>query len=232
MIALQQELYKIVAGEASSQANLLLISILNDSGIKQDDGSPVTGLKMVQRLWHANPNRDLAERIYNLSYGPRDDGTAFKRMQLDIIVNLHIWFPVDKESDYTQKGKGTVPMVHFVGSILRNKFREKVRSLCGDPPHGVKVSITKRKGECDEDGNTSRRKKRFSFATNVKGWCGPKHKAWMDEKKENPSLVSPLFVCTLHMFSFCTHLRSDRYSYSQPCHHAGQRFYYYYYYYC
>jgi hypothetical protein len=248
MVMLQSEVYKIVANEATSKANLLLIELTQKAAIPLEDGSKACRPDQVRDLWHKNPSRNVAKAIYEIGWGPREDGITFPRIMLDIIVGLRIWFPAEKESEHTRRGPVQVPKAHFVSSLWHNKFRERVRrDLLGDPPHGVTITISTSKKEEEEDATSSssssnsrsnsknpRRKKRFIWESNVKGWDSTKHRNWKRQVTgttvdQQPSVVSAFFMFNLDVCAASiAYLRYDVQIRSQACHEDCSLFYYYY----
>jgi len=227
MMVLQGELYKIVADVASSKATLLLLELTQNAKITLEDGTLAIRPGQLKDLWYKNPNRDLAKEIYEIGFGSREDGITFRKNILNILVHLGIWFPVSGElSEYSKRGPVMVPKTSFVSSIWHNKFRELVRrNLLGDrSPHGVTITISTdkkdNKGEEDESTHSTsnngkkaaRRKKRFIWETNVKGWDSTKHRNWKQNKVTgtNRDQLSPTSVVSTFFFMFTLHICNFR----------------------
>ena len=174
MAALQTAVYKIIGDLAASKADCLIQNLTRQSRVLCD-GVEATSVEMVRDEWHKNPTRELAEAMYSINYAPREDG-SFAKIMYDIIGELKIWFSVGEAREWTARGEVPVPKTHSVSAIFHCKFRSRIRTgLEGKPPHGVvvKMSVAARKG---------RRKKRFIFEENVRGWKSAKHVEWEAKK--------------------------------------------------
>ena len=185
MIKLQDELLLIFAKEVPSKITLKYHE--KAAALKiMHKGKVVTQFDLIRKEFHENPSRDLLAKLYDLDYGLREDDHTMNEIRYEICQELKVYCTAtDVRLDFVNKGKGTVPKAHFLNRTICDKFRQISRSkIYGNPTHGISLTIShKKEDKEDKEGKgTSRRSKCFSFDDNVRGWEGPMHVAFLEEK--------------------------------------------------
>ena len=179
MIQLQDELLLIFAKEVPAKITLKYHE--KAAAVKiMHMGKVVTQFDLIRKEFHENPSRALLAKLYDLDYGLREDDHSMNEIKYEICQELKVYCTAtDVGLDFVNKGKGTVPKAHFLNRIICDKFRQISRTkIYGRPKHGISLTISNKK----EGKGTSRRSKCFSFDDNVRGWEGPQHVAFLEEK--------------------------------------------------
>ena len=179
MMDLQRQIHKQIMSVAKSKTLSLLHKVTNQLNITCG-GVQACRIDMVKEEWNNNPSEKLAEQIYWLGWAPREDGSLVS-MCFEIIMQLKLWFPVeDGVRDYAPRGTTVAAKKPQLSGLVHEQFRQQVRNkITGShPPHGISVTISKK-------NRVGRRKKRFIFAENIKGWNSTKHQGWAASKGED-----------------------------------------------
>jgi hypothetical protein len=183
-VELQIQLFNILNQETRSKCELYILKTANDLGIKNGNGDPATTIKQIKKAWSDEPTVHLAEQIYMLTYAPREDIAVVNKLKYQIMTELNICFPLEKESDYVKKGpaRNLHPKVDFLSTRIKERFRELHRILQGNAPHGVTIKIS-------DTGKQGRRKKAFCTSY-IHGWLGEAHKVHIAEKSRSLDIPS------------------------------------------
>ena len=185
MMKLQDEMYSIFVQEVP--AKIMLKYHEKAAALKiMHNGKVATQFDQIRTEFQENPSRALLAKLYELDYGLREDDHSMNEIKYEICQELKVYCTAtDLGLDFVIKGKGTVPKVHFLNKIIRDKFRQIARSLIyGEAKHGISLTIS------NKARRTSRRSKIFSMEDNVRGWQDPLHVAFLEKKNSMHESVS------------------------------------------
>jgi hypothetical protein len=181
-VEMQMQMHKIIRDHVTSKVIVELLKEADRLEISYQ-GKPATTTTEIRKGWYEELSLERCKQMYDLVYGPREDGETVNRLHYAICRELRIWLTADDpDNDYTTKGvsKNLFAKTTIVREKIRDAFRHKKRNLMEKAPHGVSIVISK-------TGPRKRRKKGFDLAL-VTGWHEQKHKDWMIEQQKKTNL--------------------------------------------